>query len=173
MVVGPVRKDGFAERVCAATLSWKKKELSVAADADQVGIDVLGADLGFGEPVVALQVDESGSGSDRVYLIYSLLKPPHLLYTIKGANSYRAADTDLDGHVEIWTNDAAAVNGFERVPVVDLDSPPTVVFDLRKVVWSMSVPSSSATTTPRSPDFVRSLLRMTFRVLSVATASCL
>lgn len=132
VVVGPVRKDGFAERVCAATLSWKKKELSVAADADQVGIDVLGADLGFGEPVVALQVDESGSGSDRVYLIYSLLKPPHLLYTIKGANSYRAADTDLDGHVEIWTNDAAAVNGFERVPVVDLDSPPTVVLRFEK-----------------------------------------
>ena len=72
VVVGPVRKDGFAERVCAATLSWKGKELSVAADMDQVGIDVLGADLGFGEPVVALQLDEWGLVPDRFYLIYFL-----------------------------------------------------------------------------------------------------
>jgi len=130
--VGPVRNGGFAERACAASLTWKGNELPIATDVDQVGIDVLGADLGFGKPVVAIQVDQSGAGSNRAYQIYSLLKPPHLLYTIKGAHSYRAADTDLDGHIEIWADDAAAVDGFERLPVADLDSPPTVVLRFEK-----------------------------------------
>lgn len=130
--VGPVRNGGFAERACTATLEWKGKEVPIAADADQVGIDVLGADLGFGKPVVTFQLDQSGSGFNRVYQIYSLLKPPHLLYTIRGGHSYRAADTDLDSHIEIWTDDAAAVNGFEGLPVVDLDSPPTVVLRFEK-----------------------------------------
>ncbi len=98
----------------------------------KVGIDVLGADLGFGKPVVAFQIDQSGAGSNRTYQIYSLAKPPHLLYTITGGDAYRAADTDLDGRIEIWTDDAAAVDGFERVPTVDFDFAPTVVFRFEK-----------------------------------------
>ena len=131
-MVGPVRKGSFAERACTAKLVWNTQEISVASDAGQVGIDVLGADLGFGMPVVAFQIDKSGSGSDRTYQIYSLARSPRLLYTIKGASSYRAADTDLDGRIEIWTDDAAAVDGFERIPSVDLDFAPIVVFRFKK-----------------------------------------
>jgi hypothetical protein len=127
-----MRKGSFAERACAAKLVWKGQEISVASNASQVGIDVLGADLGFGKPVVAFQIDDSGAGSNRTYQIYSLARPPQLLYTIKGADSYRAADTDLDGTVEIWTDDAVAVDGFERVPSVDLDFPPMVVLRFEK-----------------------------------------
>lgn len=132
VIVGPTRKGSFAQRACAAKLVWNEQEVSVASDAGQVGIDVLGADLGFGKPVVAFQIDDSGAGSNRTYQIYSLAKHPQLLYTIKGANSYRAADTDLDGRVEIWTDDAVAVDGFERVPSADLDFPPTVVLRFEK-----------------------------------------
>jgi hypothetical protein len=127
-----MRKGSFAQRACVAKLVWNGQEISVASDAAQVGIDVLGADLGFGKPVVAFQIDESGAGSNRTYQIYSLARPPQPLYTIKGADSYRAADTDLDGRVEIWTDDALAVDGFERVPSADLDFPPTVVLRFEK-----------------------------------------
>jgi hypothetical protein len=130
--VGPLRQGGFADRACAAQLTWKRRVIPVASDAAQVGIDVLGADLGFGKPVVSFQIDKSGTGLRRSYEIYSLAKVPHLLYTITGGDSYRAADTDLDGRIEIWTDDAAAVDGFEGVPSVDLDSPPTVVLRFRK-----------------------------------------
>jgi len=34
---------------------------------------------------------------------------------------------DLDGRVEIWTDDAAAVNGFERLTLGELDTAPIVV----------------------------------------------
>lgn len=130
--VGPMRNGSFAERACAAKLVWKGQEISVASDADQVGIDVLGADLGFGKPVVAFLINKSRGSSNRIYRIYSLTRTPHLLYTISGGDSYRAADTDLDGRMEIWTDDAAAVDGFERIPTVDLDFAPTVVFRFEK-----------------------------------------
>lgn len=127
VTVGPVRTAGFAERGCAAGLTWGSDVLKVASDAGQVGIDVLGVDLGMGVPVVAFQIDATGSGTDRRYAIYSLSKPPRLLYTITGGSFYAASDTDLDGRVEIWTDDAAAVNGFEGVPLQSLDFTPTVV----------------------------------------------
>jgi hypothetical protein len=132
VIVGPMRKGSFAQRACAAKLVWNGQEISVASNAGQVGIDVLGADLGFGKPVVAFQIDDSGAGSNRTYQIYSLARHPQLLYTIKGANSYRAADTDLDGRVEIWTDDAVAVDGFEGVPGAHFDFPPTVVLRFEK-----------------------------------------
>lgn len=130
--VGPMRNGSFAERACAAKLIWKSQEISVASDADQVGIDVLGADLGFGKPVVAFLIGKSRGSSKRIYTIYSLAKTPHLLYTISGGDSYRAADTDLDGRIEIWTDDAAAMDGFEGIPTADLDFAPTVVSRFEK-----------------------------------------
>ncbi|HEY2468128.1 MAG TPA: hypothetical protein VGI45_09825 [Terracidiphilus sp.] len=125
--VGPHRSGGFAERSCAARLNWNGERLSVESEAAQVGIDVLGADLGFKRPVVAFQIDRSGGGTARIYQIYSLTKPPKLLYSLAGGDSYAAADTDLDGRIEIWTNDAAAVDGFEKIPLKDFDLAPTVV----------------------------------------------
>jgi hypothetical protein len=130
--VDPMRQGSFAERACEAKLIWKREEIPVASDVGKVGIDVLGADLGFGKPVVAFQIDKSGAGSNLTYQIYSLSKPPHLLYTITGGNTYRAADTDMDGRIEIWTDDAAAANNFEGVPGADLDFPPTVVLRFEK-----------------------------------------
>ena len=88
--------------------------------------------MGFGKPVVAFQIDEYGSGSEPVYQIFSLTKPPQLLYTITGGDRYSAADDDLDDHVEIWTDDAAGVDGFERLPRKDLDLVPTVVLRFEK-----------------------------------------
>jgi hypothetical protein len=134
--VGPLRNRGFAKRACTAKLIWNGQEISVASDAAKVGIDVLGADLGFGMPVVAFQIDETGEGTHRSYQIYSLMKPPRLLYAITGADSYTAADTDLDGKVEIWTNDAAAIDGFEKVPLQSFDFAPTVVlrFEKKRIV---------------------------------------
>jgi hypothetical protein len=87
-------------------------------------------------PVVAFQIDETGDKTDRKYQIYSLTKPPRLLYTIAGADSYAAADTGLDGQVEIWTDDAAGLNGFEGVPLQSFDSAPTVVlrFEKRRLI---------------------------------------
>jgi hypothetical protein len=130
--VGAIRKGAFAERACFAKLIWNEQEFPVVSDAAEVSIDVLGADLGLGKPVVAFQIDKSGSGSDRVYQIYSLAKPPRLLYTITGGDSYSAADVDLDDRVEIWTDDAAGVDGFERLPRKDLDLVPTVVLRFEK-----------------------------------------
>lgn len=134
--VGPLRRGAFAERACAAKLRRGSEEITVASDAAQVGIDVLGADLGFGQPVVAFQIDESGDGTKRGYQIYSLVKPLRLLYTISGADAYAAADVDLDGQVEIWTDDASAIDGFEGVPLKSFDSSPTVVlrFERKQLV---------------------------------------
>jgi hypothetical protein len=130
--VGAVQKGGFAERACFAKLIWNAQEVSVASDAAGVDIDVLGADLGFGKPVVAFQIDKYGSDSEPVYQIFSLTKPPQLLYTITGGDRYSAADADLDDRVEIWTDDAAGVDGFERLPRKDLDLVPTVVLRFEK-----------------------------------------
>jgi hypothetical protein len=130
--VGPIRKGAFAEHACFAKLIWNALEVPVVSDAAEVGIDVLGADLGFGKPVVAFQIDKSGSGSERVYQIFSLTKPPRLLHTITGGDSYAAADDDLDARVEIWTDDASGVDGFERLARKNLDFAPTVVLRFEK-----------------------------------------
>jgi len=66
----------------------KGSEVAVADDAGQIGIDVLGIDLGFRKPLVAFQIDQTGRGSNVVYEIYSLSKPAQLLYTIAGGDSY-------------------------------------------------------------------------------------
>jgi hypothetical protein len=121
----------LATRACAARLSSEKQELIVAADAVQVDLDTFGVDLGYGVPVAAFQIKESASDCCMDYQIYSLEKPPRLLRVIKGGQFVTASDTDLDGAVEIWTDDAAAVDGFERLTVWELDSIPTVVFRLK------------------------------------------
>ncbi len=132
VTVGAVREGAFSERACFAKLTWNGQEIPVASDAGEVGIDVLGAELGFGKPVVAFQIDKSGDGTKRVYQIFSLNKPPRLLYTITGGDAYSASDVDLDDRVEIWTGDAAGVDGFERLPRKDLDLVPTVVLRFEK-----------------------------------------
>jgi hypothetical protein len=125
--VGAARNGTFAIRSCAATLSWDKEELPVADKASQVDVDGFGVDLGVGVPVATFQVKKSERDCCMAYRIYALEKPPHLLRTMTGGDFFSAADTDLDGSVEIWTDDAAAVNGFENLARSELDFAPTVV----------------------------------------------
>jgi hypothetical protein len=127
------QKNGeFASRACEATFRWGQNELSVVPEASQVDIDVLGADLGLGVPVVAFQVKNSASDPLITYEIFSLKSPPHLLRTIRGGDFFSAADTNLEGRNEIWTADAGAVAGFERLPLASLDFAPTVVLRVEK-----------------------------------------
>jgi hypothetical protein len=113
--VGASRNGELATRNCEAVLTWKKHTLPIATSASQIDIDEFGADVGLGEPVVAFQVKKLERDCCREYQIYLLRAPPHLLQTITGGESFRAADTDLDGRVEIWTDDAAAVDGVESL----------------------------------------------------------
>jgi hypothetical protein len=134
--VGAAKTNGFAARSCQAKLTSGKHELVVAPEAAQADIDVLGADLGLGSLVVAFQLKASNTDSQIKYEIYSLNKPPQLLRTITGEDYFSAADTMLDGSVEIWTTDAAAVKGFEGLPPGAFDAAPTVVlrFEKKKLI---------------------------------------
>lgn len=125
--VTAARNGELAIRACEAELSWNKQKLVVATAAARIDVDAFGADLGVGVPVAAIQVKKSDAGCCMSYQIYSLEKPPRLLRTIAGADSFSAADTDLDGRVEIWTDDSAAVDGFEHFDVRQLDFPPPIV----------------------------------------------
>ncbi len=125
--VGPAKNGELSRRVCEATLTWDKQSLSVVSAASQVDIDVLGVDLGLGQPVVAFQTKKkSDLHSYMKYEIYSLRKPPRLLRTINGGDFFGAADTDLDGRIEIWTGDASAVDGFEGLTPDEFDFAPTL-----------------------------------------------
>ena len=125
--VNAVKAGELSTRKCDAKLTWVGGELVVATSAEQIGIDVLGSDLGFRVPVVAFQIRASSADAESEYRIYSLEKPPALLRTIKGGSAYRAVDTHLHGHLEIWTDDTIAVNGLEDIPAASLDFAPTVV----------------------------------------------
>jgi hypothetical protein len=97
-----------------------------------VDIDALGVDLGLGSPIVAFQTKNSDADWFVTYKIYSLEKPPRLLRTITGGSSFTAADTDLDGRIEIWTDDAKAVDGMDGLSVGELDFAPTLVLRFDK-----------------------------------------
>jgi hypothetical protein len=125
--VGPARNEGLASRVCEAALSWGDEKLEVAAAASQVDIDAFGVDLGVGAPVVALQVKKSKDECCMEYDLYSLREPPMLVRRITGGEFFSAADTDLDGRVEIWTDDAASLDGFEKLRRRDFDFAPPLV----------------------------------------------
>jgi hypothetical protein len=134
--VNAVKAGELSTRKYEAKLSWTGGELELATSVEQVGIDVLGSDLGFRVPVVALQIRASSADARSEYRIYSLEKPPRLLRTIKGGSAYRAVDTYLHGHLEIWTDDTIAVDGFEDIPAASFDFAPTVVlrFENRRLV---------------------------------------
>jgi hypothetical protein len=125
--VGAAKKDGLARRLCEAAMSWDQHNEVVATDVFQLDVDAFGVDVGVGVPVVTLQVKKSSADCCMTYLIYSLQKPSRLLRTITGGDFFSAADTDLDGRVEIWSHDAAAVAGFETFVLGELDAPPTIV----------------------------------------------
>jgi len=125
--VGAAKKSGLAIRLCEATISWDQHNDLVATAAYQLDVDAFGVDLGVGVPVVAFQVKKSSADCCMRYQIYSLQKPSRLLRTITGGDFFSAADTDLDGRVEIWSHDAAAIAGFETFVLGEFDAPPTIV----------------------------------------------
>jgi hypothetical protein len=125
--VGASRIGELEARVCEAALSWGDQNLVVSAAASDLDIDAFGVDLGLGVPVVAVQVKKSKAECCVEYKIYSLRDPPVLLRSIIGGEYFSSADTDLDGRVEIWTDDAASVDGFENLPLKDLDFAPPIV----------------------------------------------
>jgi hypothetical protein len=124
---GAARKDGLATRVCEGTLSWDKGKLVVATGIAEVDVDAFGIDLGLGAPVVTFQVKKADAECCMTLQIYSLRRPPKLLRTITGGSFFSAADTDLDGQVEIWTKDAAALQDFENPQIDRPELAPTVV----------------------------------------------
>jgi VWFA-related protein len=134
--VGAARNGEFAARACQAKLSWDKQDLLVEPVAWKVDVDAMGVDLGVGSLVVALQVKTTKVDPLMKYEVYSLQKPPQQLRVITGGDFYSAADTDLDGRIEIWTDDAGAVNGFENLTLTALDFAPTVVlrFERRQLI---------------------------------------
>lgn len=126
--VGPPTQAGLAAaRVCRATLSWNNQEVVVADRAEEVDLDLFGVDLGLGEPVAAFQLKNSAAECCQTYKIYSLQPPPRLLRTLTGGIYFSARDSNLDGRVEIWTDDAAAVNGLEGLRASELQYPPACV----------------------------------------------
>jgi hypothetical protein len=126
VLVGAAKKNNFALHACRASLISEGQEIMVAPEVSQADIDVMGADLGLGSLVVAFQIKDTETDPRIQYKIYSLGKPAQLR-TITGEDYFSAADTRLDGSVEIWTTDAAAVNGFENLPRSAFDFAPTVV----------------------------------------------
>lgn len=194
--VGAAKSNGFAERTCQATLTWNKGALVVEPTASQVDVDVMGADLGLGSPVVAFQIRKDAADPRIAYEIYSLAKPPRLLRTVTGEAFFSAADTLLNGRVELWTIDAGAVNGFEGLPIDALDLPPSIVlrFEKKRLVDVSSEFSSHfdeqiaglrnqltakqlsdfknsdgkiSSATPRSPDQLHQLLTTKIKVLEI------
>ncbi len=125
--VGAVKNSGLASRSCLATLTSGNETASVATDFFEVDLDAFGVDVGLGVPVAAFQLKKSGAGCCRSYQIYSLEKHPRLLRSLTGGSSFRASDFDLDGRVEIWTDDAAAIDGLDNISFGEIDAPPTVV----------------------------------------------
>jgi hypothetical protein len=129
--VGAVRSSGgetLATRGCTASLDWDKRQVVVSDDASEIDLDAFGADVGLSGPVAAFQVKKLEDSCCTEYRIYSLQRPPRLLTTLTGGDFFSASDTDLDGRVEIWTHDAAAVDGLEKLTLGEMDFPPTVVF---------------------------------------------
>ena len=125
--VAAERNLELAARACDATIQWGDQTLVVATAAAELDLDAFGADLGLDVPVAAFQVKKSKTDCCMEYRIYSLKTPPVLLRTITGGDFFSAGDTDLDGRVELWTDDAAAVDGFENLRLGELDFAPPLV----------------------------------------------
>jgi hypothetical protein len=130
--IGAARNGALATRSCTANLSWGNQSLVVAESAVEVDLDAFGTDFGDGIPVAAFQIKRADSDCCIGYAVYSLQKPPRLLRTLTGGQFFNASDVDLDGTIEIFTDDAAAVNGFEKLTLGEMDWPPTIVLRLEK-----------------------------------------
>lgn len=128
--IGAAKDGGLATRSCTANLSWQGQALVVAAGAKQIDLDAFGTDFGDGIPIAAFQIKKTDSDCCMAYEVFSLQKPVKLIRTITGGEFFAASDLELDDTVEIFTNDAAAVDGFDRIALAEMDSPPMMVLRL-------------------------------------------
>ena len=125
--VGPPKQAALAVRTCRAFLSWGDEQLVVAKEAAEIDLDLFGVDPGVGEPVAAFQIKQAEAECCMTYKIYSLEEPPRLLRTLQGGGYFSGADSNFEGRVEIWTDDAAAVDGFEGLRASHMQFPPACV----------------------------------------------
>jgi hypothetical protein len=130
--VGAVKSGGFATRACQAVLHWKAGGAVVVKTAQQVDIDVLGADLGLGAPVMAFVVRPVQDDWRQNYEVWSMETKPRKLLTLTGEDGYRAVDAEFNGQVAIWTTDASGIEGFDGLKHADFASPPIVVLKLER-----------------------------------------
>lgn len=124
--VNAAKSGGLATRMCEATLTSEGQDVAVASGVWEADLDVFGADIGLGTPVATFQIKKAEEDCCTEYVIYSLQKPPQLLRTLIGGASIRASDIDLDGRIEVWTDDSAAMSGLENLSASELSSPPLV-----------------------------------------------
>jgi hypothetical protein len=126
VLIGPSHAAGFAARNCAAELAWHKQRLSVADQVPQVDLDLFDVEIGVAGPVAAFQVKAAEESCCLNYQIYTLRSSPRLWRTLRGG-FFSAADTHLDGRVEIWAEDAEAVDGLDGLSATTFDFLPTYV----------------------------------------------
>lgn len=124
--VAAVKQGAFATRACEAALRSAINRAVVVPTAAQIDIDVLGANLGFGVPVVAFVVQPSPDDPRKLYEVWSLERKPRPLLTLSGEPSYRALDAAFNGQPAIWTTDTAALRAFDDPSTPNELSPPTV-----------------------------------------------
>jgi hypothetical protein len=125
--VGSGHSGGLSTRVCEAEITWEDQKLVVAEQAAQIDLDQFGVNPKDEGPMAAFQVRPSKNKCCSAYQIYSLDKPPRLLRSITGGGTFSAADTDLDGRIEIWSEDLAAVDGFDGLFASEMNYLPTYV----------------------------------------------
>ncbi|WP_158789408.1 energy transducer TonB [Granulicella sp. L46] len=130
--VGSVKSRGFGTRACEAVLRWGTGGAVVVPTAEQVDIDVIGADLGMGEPVIAFVVRPAQDNWRQYYEVWSMGRKPRKLLTLTGADMYRAADAEFNGQVAIWTTDASGVEDFDGLKHSDFTSPPMMALRLER-----------------------------------------
>ena len=125
--IGPSRIGQLATRACAAELVKNNRTFPLATNVTKLGIDVFAIDLGRATPVIGLETQESDAPCCFEYRIFNLDAPTKPIRTIHGGDSFHASDSDLDGQVEIWTHDSAAIDGFEGLSLAEFDAPPTII----------------------------------------------
>ena len=125
-----MKSGAFATRTCQATLHWRDSDMVVVPHAEQVDVDLLGVDLGTGKPVVTFIVQSAPNDTQRTYEVWSIEGMPKHLLTVRGGDTYKASDAENNGHVAVWTADAAAVQDFDGLSHADIASPPIMVLRL-------------------------------------------
>jgi hypothetical protein len=127
VTVESAKSEGLSLRECRAALQWEKENFVVEEKAEQIDLDLFGVDLSKDVPVAAFQIKKTTDACCASYKIYSLEKPPRLLRIVTGGSFFTASDKDFDGRIEVWTDDSAAVNGLDGLPIEYIDYPPAYV----------------------------------------------